>query len=129
MTNELHGVLEEAGKGPLPETGLRVLEVLRRRRGADQEDVERLRRWSGHLARRLRGEATPAPADPLQRPTILYLDGFDDRAWHDPERYPVISILEGAASMIRFRCCSARSSCDMSFWRSWIFVTIPIRSP
>lgn len=41
------------------------------------------------------------PADPLQRPTILYLDGFDDHAWHDPKQYPVTSILEAAASMIR----------------------------
>ncbi len=101
MTNDLQRILEEASKGPLPETGFRVLEVLQRRRAADQGAVERLRRWCGHLALRLRGEASPAPADPLQRPTILYLDSFDDCAWHDPERYGVTSILEDAASMIR----------------------------
>ena len=101
MKTERDLLLEEAGEGPLPEFGVRVLEALRRRRGADAGAVERLRRWSGHLAQRLRGEATLAPADPLQRPTILYLDGFDDHAWHDPGRYPVTSILEEASSMIR----------------------------
>ena len=101
MSTELDLLLEEAGEGPLSEVGLRVLEALRRRRGADPGAVERLGRWCGHLAQRLRGDAALAPSDPLQRPTILYLDGFDDHAWHDPERYPVTSILEDASAMIR----------------------------
>jgi aspartate beta-hydroxylase len=101
MKTELDLLLEVPGEVPLPEVGPRVVEVLRRLRGADEAEVERLRRWCGLLARRLRGEAALVPADPLQRPTILYLDGFPDHAWHDPARYPVTSVLEEASSMIR----------------------------
>jgi aspartate beta-hydroxylase len=101
MKTELDLLLEVPGEVPLPEVGPRVLEALRLRRGADEGAVERLRRWCQHLARRLRGDAYLVPADPLQRPTILYLDGFDDHAWHDPARYPVVSILEDAAAMVR----------------------------
>lgn len=98
---ELDFVVQVPGEVPPPEVGARVLEVLRRRPEADPRSVERITRWCGALARRLRGEATALPVDPLQRPTILYLDGFDDHAWHDPRRYPVTSILEAAAPMIR----------------------------
>ena len=101
MKSEAELLLEEAGNGPLPDAGLRVAEMLRRRRGADERDVERLRRWSVQLARRLRGEEALAPPDPLQRPTILYLDGFADHAWHDKERHPVTAVLEEAAATIR----------------------------
>lgn len=101
MKTEMDVLLEEAGRDPLPEAGFRVAEMLRRLRGAEERDVARLVRWSGLLARRLRGEQTVAPADPLQRPTILYLDGFDDHAWHEAARYPVTAALEGAAAMIR----------------------------
>lgn len=98
---ELEILLQAANAGPLPDAGFRVAEALRRRRGADEGAVSRLTRWSGHLARRLRGEASVAPEDPLQRPTILYLDGFEDHAWHAPERYPVTALLEASAAVIR----------------------------
>lgn len=94
-------LLQVAGTGPRPEAGFRVLEELRSRHGATASDVARLRRWSGLLAARLRGEVTARPADPWQRPTILYLDGFEDRAWHRPEEYPVTTLLEDAAGTIR----------------------------
>ena len=99
--SDLDLLLQVPGEVPPAEVGLRVLEDLRRRYAADDRAFERLERWCGHLARRLRGEAALMPEDPLQRPTILYLDGFDDHAWHDPKRYPVTSILEGASSLIR----------------------------
>lgn len=99
--SELDLLLQVPGAVPPPEIGPRVLEELRRRHGADGRAVERLERWCGHLARRLRGEAASMPVDPLQRPTILYLDGFDDRAWHDPKEHPVTRILEEASSTIR----------------------------
>jgi len=98
---ELDLVLQVPGDVPPPEVGPRVLEALRRTCGADPASVERLRQWCADLARRLRGEATRLPADPLQRPTILYLEGFDDHAWHDPKQYLFTPILEAAASMIR----------------------------
>lgn len=97
----MEALLEEAGRPPLPEAGFRVAEMLRRLRGGEARDIERLRRWSGLLAHRLRGEQSSVPADPLQRPTILYLDGFDDQPWHDKAEYPVTAALEDAAAMIR----------------------------
>ena len=97
----LDELLQVPGEVPPPEVGPRVLEALRRSRRADARSVERLERWCGYLARRLRGEPSPLPTDPLQRPTILYLDGFDDRAWHDPKQHPVTAALEEAAPMIR----------------------------
>lgn len=89
--------------GPLApaEVGGRVLESLRRRHGADAAATRRLETWSTALARRLRGEATAEPADPLQRPTILYLEGFADAPWHDPRQHPVTALLEEAAGTIR----------------------------
>ena len=101
MKTETESLLHEASNGFLPDAGFRVAAKLRELRGAEERDVERLRRWSGLLSQRLRGEVSLAPADPLQRPTILYLDGFPDHAWHDPADHPVTGVLEESAAMIR----------------------------
>ncbi|HET7293925.1 MAG TPA: aspartyl/asparaginyl beta-hydroxylase domain-containing protein [Vicinamibacteria bacterium] len=98
---ELDLLLRVPGELPLPEVGPRVVAALRRLRGADRRETARLEGWCELLARRLRGEPTPLPADPLQRPTILYLDGFEDRAWHDARRYPVTGVLEQAFTAVR----------------------------
>ena len=101
MSTETEVLLAEAAREPLPEAGFRVAAKLRELRGADEAAVERLTRWSGLLARRLRGEASLMPRDPLQRPTILYLDGFEDRAWHETADHPVTGALEAAAEVVR----------------------------
>jgi aspartate beta-hydroxylase len=98
---DLETLLAAAAAGPVPDAGFRVLDALRARHGAREADVARLLRWSGQLQARIRGEAAPPPSDPLQRPTILYLDGFSDRAWHEAARYPVTAVLESVAGMIR----------------------------
>jgi aspartate beta-hydroxylase len=101
MNTETERLLAAASDGPLPEAGFRVASMLRELRGAGEGDIERLRRWSGLLSRRLRGEESLAPADPQQRPTILYLDGFPDHAWHDTADHPVTAVLEESSEMIR----------------------------
>jgi Aspartyl/Asparaginyl beta-hydroxylase len=98
---ELDRVVQVPGELAPPDVGFRVLEILQRRHGADSRGVERLGVWCSDLARRLRGESTRLPEDPLQRPTILYLNGFADHAWHDPAQHPITSVLEAAAAAIR----------------------------
>jgi aspartyl/asparaginyl beta-hydroxylase len=98
---ELERLLHVPGEVPPPEVGARVLQALRRRAGVAHASTERLERWADSLARRLRGEPVPLPKDAHQRPTILYLDGFQDRAWHDPSRHPVTATLEAASATIR----------------------------
>jgi aspartate beta-hydroxylase len=99
MTDDA-ALLRAAGAGPVHEAGYRVVDALRNG-GADDRALERARRWSALLSARLRGAASIQPADPLQRPTVLYLDGFEDRAWHDPAHHPVLATIEENAAAIR----------------------------
>jgi aspartate beta-hydroxylase len=50
---------------------------------------------------RIHGQPAPAPTNPLQQPTLLWLPDLPDQAWFEREQFPFLRALEQATAQIR----------------------------